>query len=128
MLPGALWLGLRFLVWEPDGLRRGTLLYQLKIPAKAKDLPLWRPTGDVAYAFWLGDGPGRGYTNVRYTTPLQLPALRDTAEREGYVCTEPSPSSIVCDLKHGTVSVAQVTAEPNARQASVNVTVSIFED
>jgi hypothetical protein len=125
---GVLWLTARFLVWEPDGLQRGSLTYELKIPARAKAWPLWQPTGDPLYDFRHADGEARGYTNVHYTTALQLPALRDTAQRQGYVCTEPSPSSVVCDLKQGDVSAAQVTAEPTADHAQTNVSVSIFED
>jgi hypothetical protein len=128
VVSGALWLIARFLVWEPDGLERGSFIYQLKIPARAKDWPLWQPIGEVTYDFRHGDGEARGYTNMRYCTTLQLDALRDTAEGQGYVCTEASASSIVCALKRGEVVIAQVVAGPNADRARSNVTVSIFED
>lgn len=126
-LLAALWLGARFLMWEPDGLEQGSLLYQLKIPARAKEWPLWHATDNARYDFRHADGEARGYTYVRYTTTLQLGALHSTAQAQGYECTEPRAGELVCDLKHGDVYVAQVTAEPDANDAHSKLTVSVFE-
>lgn len=124
----SLWLGARFLMWEPDGLERGSMLYELKIPADAKAWPLWEPSGAVLYDFRHADGGAHGYTRIRYAAAQSEAALRASLERQGYVCTEPSPRSIVCDLQHGAVTAAQVIAERDQIGEGSNVAVYVFVD
>lgn len=128
VLVGVVWLAARFFAWEPDDLERGTVLYQLKIPAQVKDWPLWQPTSRVLYDFRNADGEAHGFTRVHYTASLSLDALHRALQGQGYVCTELASHSIVCDLKRRDVDVAQVVARPNGDSARSNVTVSIFED
>jgi hypothetical protein len=122
----ALWLAARFFAWEPDGLERGTLLYQLKIPAQAKDWPLWQPTSQVLYDFRNTDGEAHGFTRVHYTASLSVDALQRSLQGQGYVCTEPASHSLVCDLLRGEVCIAQVLAESGDADGRSKLTVLVF--
>lgn len=121
----AMWLGLQYLVWEPSGVPRGSLVYALKVPAAAKNQHLWNAVGTPLYDVRIGDGPAPAYTLVRYAASGGTERLERAIAADGFDCERIEPGSISCERRRDGSLDMQVVARYEFATDSSRVTVHI---
>jgi hypothetical protein len=121
----ALWLTLKFLVWEPTGLPRGSLIYTFKVPAAAKELRLWGVSDTPLFDVRHGDGPAPGYTLIHYATQGGTEKLKHEIAADGFQCDRLEPGSISCERRKDGALEVHVLARYEFTTDSSQVTVHV---
>jgi hypothetical protein len=87
---------LQYIFWEPSGIERGSLVYQLKIPDIAKNYPTWGELGVPLYDLRIADGEKPRLVRVYYTSALDLPNLISRSKELGFNCLAQEQQQVLC--------------------------------
>lgn len=120
------WGAARFWYWEPAGVRRGSLVYALKIPSAAKSFRLWSADGPPVYDVAHGDAEAPGYTLIQYASKKLPGSLEPQIVAAGYHCKWFSSATLACDRSRQAVLQAQVTAHYDEATHTSQVTVHLY--
>lgn len=102
-------LVIKFFLWEPSDIQRGSLVYHLKVPSEAQDFPLWEATSEPKYSISVGGGLEPTVTSFIYDSSITPRDLSTKLIADGYQCEHRSSASILCSHTLG-VSQVQVKA------------------
>lgn len=102
------WLWLRYLMWEPSGIERGSVVYWMKVPRSIRALGLWRAKGPAQYDVRVGDGSAPGYVRIHYRASGGVRPLQDAIVKDGYVCERNGAVELSCERRFDDASYRQV--------------------
>jgi len=87
---------LKYAFWEPSGVERDSLIYELKIPKIAKDFPTWEPLQVPLYSFRFADGVKPRAVIMTYTSKLTFTNVFLRFKNENYNCAYSERHSANC--------------------------------
>jgi hypothetical protein len=91
---------IKYIFWEPSGVERGSLIYQLKIPKVVKNYPTWGELGTPLYDLRIADGEKPRMVKVYYTSASDFPSLISQVKKLNFNCTGPAEKHVLC-FKNG---------------------------
>ena len=90
-------LWIKWELWEPEGIKRGTLVYWLKIPAELKNFQTWGVLTAPEYDISLPDSSvGPSAARMKYTTSLSLHEVLAEVKKLQFGCKQYTPDRAVC--------------------------------
>ena len=120
------WGVARFWYWEPAGVRRGSLVYALKIPTAAKSFRPWSADSAPVYDVTHGNADAPSYTLIQYASKQQPGLLEPQIVAAGYSCQWFSTATLACARSRHAVLQAQVTAHYDEATKTSQVTVHLY--
>ncbi len=87
---------IKYIFWEPSGIKRGSPVYHLKIPDAAKNFPIWGERGKPLYDLRIADGEKPRLSRVRYTSALDLPGTISRLKELSFKCPDPEKKNLFC--------------------------------
>ena len=115
---------LKYVFWEPSGVERGSLIYQLKIPELAKNYPTWGELGTPLYDLRIADGEKPRLVKVHYTSALAFAGLISRVKILNFGCSNPTEKQVLCSKKGEQGELYQINLREV--QTGVEVTVAII--
>lgn len=107
--------------WEPSDITRNSLIYWLKVPAAAKDFPVWSITGEALFDVRIADGLKPSFAIVQYSSTSTFEQLITQTKRIGFDCKLFENKDAVCDKEIGHGKFQQINITDNGRSREVNV-------
>ena len=84
-------------LWEPGEIKKGSLVYRLKVPDELKAFPTWGELTAPEYDISNGDGGKPSAARMKYTTSYTLEAFLDEAKKLQFNCQQYDPGDSLCD-------------------------------
>lgn len=122
---GVAWAIAQFARWEPTGVKRGSLVYALKVPGAAKALALWSPDTAPHYDIARNDGLANGYTSIQYRSRKPPRDLEPAIVASGYKCQWVGEATLTCDRSQAGALQSQVTVHYDDAQRMSDVIVHL---
>ena len=89
---------MKWAFWEPNGMKKGSMVYMLKVPDELKAFPIWGELTAPEYNISLPDssvGPIASW--MKYTTSLTLYKVMDEAIKLQFSCRIYTPGRAQCE-------------------------------
>lgn len=91
-------LWIKWEMWEPQGLKKGTLVYWLKVPDELKNFPTWGESTAPEYGISHPDSSvGPFVARMTYTTSLPLHEVLAEVKKLQFVCKQYTRGRAVCE-------------------------------
>jgi len=115
-------LSLKWYFWEPSNIKKGSLVYMLKVPDVAKNFPVWGTDESLEYDVRTDDGLKPSTTIIRYDSPLSQDKLHKILLNKGYSCkTYGRDETQSCGKKQGKGTEYQLQIEKIEKRSHVRV-------
>jgi len=113
-------LSLKWYFWEPSNIKKGSLVYMLKVPDAAKNFPVWGTDESPEYDVRTDDGLKPSAVIIRYNSTLTFEVLKQRVLDEGYRCENyGSDTSVLCEKKPEAGHIQQIEIERKDRYSHV---------
>jgi len=115
-------LSLKWYLWEPDNIKKGSLVYMLKVPDIAKNYPLWEADDSLEYDVNAADGLKPRTTVIRYNSLLSQDALHKILLDKGYSCKRYGrDETLSCRKEQGKGAEYQLQIEKIEKRSLIRV-------
>ncbi len=91
-------LSLKWYFWEPSNIKKGSLVYILKVPGIAKSFPVWGAADSPEYDVRTADGLKPSAVIIQYSSTLTFDVLKQRVLDEGFSCNNyGKEKSVLCE-------------------------------
>ena len=88
----------KWALWEPKGMKKGSLVYMLKVPDDLKAFPTWGELTAPEYDISLPDSSlGPFVASMKYTTSLPLNEVLDEVKKLRFGCEQDTSGRAICE-------------------------------
>jgi len=112
---------LKWVFWEPSDITQGSLTYWLKVPAVAKQFPVWGANSEVLYDVRIADGVKPSFAIINYSSSNTLDQLMSNTKSLGFDCKVFENKDAVCDKNTGDGKSQQINITDTSSNRKVNV-------
>jgi hypothetical protein len=112
---------LKWVFWEPSDITQNSFTYWLKVPAVAKQFPIWSANSEVLYDVRIADGVKPSFAIINYSSSNTLNQLMSNTKSLGFDCKVFENKDAVCDKNTNDEKSQQINITDTGGNRKVNV-------
>lgn len=112
----------KFLFWEPSEIKRGSLIYQLKIPKFVKSYPIWSALQAPTYKIRIADGEKPGMVGFHYASSLSVFDTHSHIKQLQFACPVVEKNRLFCTKNDEQGTIQQINVEQSQIGSNIELT------